>query len=38
MWEDLVLLRGWTAEKYEEYVHGLIARALTKQTAAGSQA
>ena len=38
MWEDLVLLRGWTPETYEEYVYGLIARALTRETAPAPQA
>lgn len=30
MWEDLVLLRGWGAQKYEEYVYGVLLRAVTK--------
>lgn len=29
MWEDLVLQRGWSAARYEEYVFGLLLRSLT---------
>lgn len=29
MWEDLVLLRGWSPKKYEEHVCGLLLSALT---------
>ncbi len=31
MWEDLVLLRGWSAKKYETYVCGVLLRALTNE-------
>ena len=34
MWEDLILLRGWSAKKYEEYVYGALLRAVTKRTEA----
>lgn len=37
MWEDLVLLRGWSPEKYEEYIYDLILRSLTKQGAITSE-
>ena len=30
MWEDLVLQRKWPVKRYEEYVFGLLLRALTK--------
>lgn len=30
MWEDLVLLRGWSAERYEKHVHDLLVQSLTK--------
>ena len=29
MWEDLVLLRGWSPKKYEEYLYGVLLSALT---------
>jgi len=32
MWEDLVLLRGWSPKKYEEHVYGLLLRAVTNRT------
>jgi len=31
MWEDLVLLRGWSGKKYEEYLFSVLLRAVTKQ-------
>ena len=37
MWEDLVLLRGWSPEPYEEYVYALILRALTLPQAPDSR-
>ena len=33
MWEDLVLLRGWSPKKYEAYVYGVLLRALTNESA-----
>ncbi len=30
MWEDLVVLRGWSAKRYEEHVNTLLLRALTR--------
>ena len=30
MWEDLVVLRGWSASRYEEHVNALLLRGLTK--------
>lgn len=29
MWEDLVVLRGWSAKRYEEHVNALLLRTLT---------
>jgi len=31
-WEDLVLLRGWSAERYRRHVRGLVHRVLTNET------
>ena len=31
MWEDLVLLRGWSPQKYEKHVYELLLRSLTRQ-------
>jgi AcrR family transcriptional regulator len=31
MWEDLVLLRGWSPRKYEQHVFGVLLRAVTNQ-------
>jgi AcrR family transcriptional regulator len=31
-WEDLVLLRGWSAKKYEDYVYGVLLCAVTKHS------
>lgn len=33
MWEDLVVLRGWSAKRYEEHVNALLLRTLTKRRA-----
>jgi AcrR family transcriptional regulator len=30
MWEDLVLQRGWNAQRYEKHVFGLLLRSLTR--------
>lgn len=32
MWEDLVILRGWSTQKYEEHVYDLLQRSLTRHT------
>ena len=32
MWEDLVIQRGWSAERYEEHVNQLLVSALLKTT------
>jgi AcrR family transcriptional regulator len=31
MWEDLVVLRGWSAKRYEEHVNALLLGTLTKR-------
>ena len=31
MWEDLVLLRGWSPQKYERQVYELLVRSLTRK-------
>lgn len=30
MWEDLVILRGWSGQKYEQRVYDLLLRSLTR--------